>query len=151
MTPGASRTGGALILILGDQLSRSLSSLNQADPNRDQIVMVEVAEETAYANHHKKKIALIFAAMRHFAAELRTDGWQVDYVALDDPQNAGSFTAEIERAIKRFGPTKIVVTEPGEWRVRSMMDRWSDRFGLPVEILEDNRFVCTHARYGIWT
>ena len=45
--------------------------------------MVEVQEEATYVRHHKKKIAFLFSAMRHFADELRGLGWKVDYVTLD--------------------------------------------------------------------
>ncbi|HBC36624.1 MAG TPA: hypothetical protein DC045_20415, partial [Marinobacter adhaerens] len=45
-----------LILILGDQLTRNISALDNADKDRDLIVMAEVHEEASYTNHHKKKI-----------------------------------------------------------------------------------------------
>lgn len=112
--------------------------------------MAEVIEETTYVPHHKKKIAFILCAMRHFAVELREAGWQVDYVELDAPENSGSFTGEIERAIHRHQPGRIQVTEPGEHRVRKTMDGWADQFGLPIEILPDDRFVCSHERFSGW-
>jgi deoxyribodipyrimidine photolyase-related protein len=65
---------GSLILILGDQLSHDISSLKQAIRKSDVILMAEVWDEATYARHHKKKIAFIFSAMRHFAQELRSDG-----------------------------------------------------------------------------
>ncbi|MEO1066513.1 MAG: cryptochrome/photolyase family protein, partial [Pseudomonadota bacterium] len=99
-----------LILVLGDQLSPYLSSLTAANRETDCVLMVEVQEEATYVRHHKKKIAFLFSAMRHFAEGLRVDGWTVDYVKLDDPDNAGSFTGEVERAIARHAPSKIVVT-----------------------------------------
>lgn len=79
-----------VILILGDQLSSEMSSLKEGDKARDLVVMAEVAAETDYVAHHPKKIALIFAAMRHFAEELRAAGWQVAYTKLDDPDNTQS-------------------------------------------------------------
>lgn len=75
----------SLVLVLGDQLSHSLSALRAADKSRDVVVMAEVADETAYVPHHPKKIALILSAMRHFAEDLRAEGWQVAYTRLDDP------------------------------------------------------------------
>ena len=104
MSPEAPR----LVLVMGDQLSANLSSLAAADPARDRVLMVEVAEETTYVPHHKKKIAFILASMRHFAEYLRTDGWTVDYVKLDDPNNSGSFTGEVERAIERTNAAELV-------------------------------------------
>lgn len=81
-----------LILILGDQLSLGISSLDGADKGRDTVLMCEVMAEATYVGHHKKKIAFIFSAMRHFADELRGSGYKVRYTRIDDPDNAGSFT-----------------------------------------------------------
>ncbi|MGQ0457388.1 MAG: cryptochrome/photolyase family protein [Hyphomicrobium sp.] len=141
---------GDLILVLGDQLSRGLSSLRRADKSRDCVLMVEVADETTYVRHHKKKIAFILSAMRCFAAELKADGWRVDYVNLDDAGNSGSFTGEVERAAARVKPRHIVVTEPGEWRVLEMMRGWEAQFGVPVDILIDERFVASRAAFALW-
>ena len=141
---------GDLILVLGDQLSHSLPSLAAADPGRDRILMVEVREEATYVRHHKKKLAFVFAAMRHFAAELRAKGWTVDYVALDAADNSGSFTSEVVRAIERERPRRLVVTEAGEWRVREAMAGWSEAFGVPVEILQDRRFICSRDEFEGW-
>ena len=84
-----------LILVLGDQLTPNLSSLAAGDPARDRVLMAELHDEATYVRHHKKKIAFLFSAMRHFAGELRAAGWTVDYVKLDAPGNRGSFTAQL--------------------------------------------------------
>jgi deoxyribodipyrimidine photolyase-related protein len=112
--------------------------------------MAEVMEEAAYVPHHKKKIAFLFSAMRHFAESLREDGWTVDYVRLDDDGNSGSFTGELMRTTRRHGPDRILATEPGEWRVRQDMETWADETGLPVDILEDDRFLCPHEEFRDW-
>ena len=123
-----------LRLILGDQLTPSIATLDEADRQHDIILMAELADETAYVPHHKQKIAFILSAMRHFADELRGDGWRVDYVRLDDPANSGSFDGEVQRAVQRHGARGVQVTEPGEWRVRQMIDGWADTLGLRVRV-----------------
>jgi len=140
-----------LVLILGDQLSRDIAALDGIDPARDVVLMVEVAQETTYVPHHKQKIAFILSAMRHFAQGLRGEGLSVDYVTLDDPANTGSFTDELARAVARHRPDRVVVTEPGEWRVRRMMDDWAQDLGLPVEIRADDRFLCSRADFAAWS
>ena len=141
---------GTLVLILGDQLSHDLSALKGLDRSSATILMVEVAEEATYVPHHRKKIAFILSAMRHFAGELRAAGWQVDYVTLDAEENSGSFTGEIARAIAHHAIEMIRVTEPGEHRVKVAMAGWADRFGLPVEILPDTRFLSSPAEFADW-
>ena len=139
-----------LIPVLGDQLSFGLSSLTDANPDDTVILMMEVADETTYVRHHKRKIAFILSAMRHHALALRQAGWTVDYVKLDDPDNTGSFTGEIARAVERHAPERIVVTESGEWRVQAMLDAWETMFGIPVDIRADTRFIATHREFGGW-
>jgi deoxyribodipyrimidine photolyase-related protein len=139
-----------LIPILGDQLSHDLASIRDVDKTDAVVVLMEVAEETVYVRHHKRKIALILAAMRHFAEELRADGWTVDYVRLDDPANSGSFTGEIGRAVERHHARAIQIVECGEWRVKKMIDGWEKRFGLPVTLLDDDRFLCGILEFQTW-
>ncbi|MET0250558.1 MAG: cryptochrome/photolyase family protein [Novosphingobium sp.] len=139
-----------LIPVLGDQLSLNLSSLAGEERAGCVVLMMEVADETAYVRHHQTKLAYILSAMRHHAEALRGDGWRVDYVRLDDADNAGSFTGEVARAIDRHRPTRIVVTEASEWRVAAMLDSWGTLFGLPVDIRRDTRFVCSHREFEAW-
>ena len=112
--------------------------------------MCEVAAETGYVRHHQKKIVLLLSAMRHFAEELSAAGWQVAYTRLDDPGNAGSFTGEIGRALASYRPERVVVCEPGEWRVLEEMRAWPAKFAIPVDILADTRFVCRIDEFGAW-
>ncbi len=132
----------SIILILGDQLSFDLSSLRQSNQSHDIILMAEVAEETTYAAHHKKKFVLAFSAMRHFAEKLKAKGWQVDYIKLTDDGNTGSLAGEIERACKRHNISEVVMTEPAEWRLREALSH--------IRTLEDTRFICTHAAFNTW-
>ncbi len=137
-------------LVLGDQLSDSLSALSDAEPEHDLILMAEVLEEATYVRHHPQKIILIFSAMRHFAARLRERGFRVEYVALDDPDNAGSLTAEVGRCLSEFDCTRLIVTFPGEYRVLEMIQSWSAQFDADVEIRHDDRFYVTPEAFGRW-
>lgn len=112
--------------------------------------MVEVRRETTYVAHHKKKLVLVLSAMRHFAEELRSEGISVRYVRLDDPENTGSFTGELKRAVDDLPPDRIVVTEPGEWRVLEEIRCWSDKLGIPVGVRQDDRFFATRERFSKW-
>jgi len=139
-----------IALILGDQLTPGLASLQAIDKARDVVLMVEVQEEATYVPHHKKKIAFLLSAMRHYAAELRALGYKVDYVPLTDAENTHSFTGEVRRAIARHHATALHVCEPGEWRVLAAMLQWQGELALPVTIHPDNRFLCDHATFAAW-
>ena len=139
-----------LILVLADQLTPGLASLRDLDPADAVVLMAEVREECTYVRHHKKKIAFLFSAMRHFAGELRAAGWTVDYVTLDAPGNTQSFDGELHRALARHRPTQVRVVESGEHRVDAMMQAWRDMLPVPVDVLTDDRFLVSRAEFGRW-
>ena len=112
--------------------------------------MCEVAEEACYVPHHKQKLTFIFSAMRHFAAELQNDGITVNYSTINSSSNSGSFTGEVKRALKKYACSKIIVTEPGEWRVLEMLKTWQDSLKVTVEIRPDSRFLCSIDQFRQW-
>jgi deoxyribodipyrimidine photolyase-related protein len=146
----AHKTCRNLCVVLGDQLSLSLSALQDFDPKQDHILMCEVWDEATYVHHHKKKIAFLFSAMRHFAQSLKDKGFAVRYVTLDDPKNTHSFKGEVERAVKDLGPQRIICTMAGEYRVDQDMRSWASAFSYPVDIRDDDRFLCRINEFKKW-
>lgn len=138
-----------LRLILGDQLSETLPSLREAQKG-DIILMAEVHEEAIYVKHHKKKIAFLFSAMRHFSQALRENGHDVHYIKYDDEENQGSLFEEVKQQCAREEIDQICLTEPGEYRLLEAMQNWQRALNIPVEILEDDRFIASHARFETW-
>lgn len=138
-----------LRIVLGDQLTEDLASLVDCDKNNDLIFMCEVWDETQYVKHHKKKIILIFSAMRHFAEQLKQQGFQVVYTTLTDPKNTQSFTAELTRLLEAYQFDHIHMTEPSEYRVLELFQHWSQE-NQPIDILPDTRFLCNHQQFQNW-
>jgi deoxyribodipyrimidine photolyase-related protein len=139
-----------LFLVMGDQLSHSLASLQEMDAAHDTVLMCEVMEEATYVPHHPKKIAFLFAAMRHFAEELRAKQIIVRYVTLDDPDNTGSFMGELHRAVTALAPEKVMVTEPSEYRVFQMIQSWEQILPISIHMMPDTRFLATHSEFQTW-
>ncbi len=141
---------GKLRLILGDQLTATLPVLTEADKSQDVVLMAEVREEATYVKHHKKKIILLFSAMRHFAQSLKDDGFQVSYRCYDDKENQGSLLGEVQAAIKAHHLSEVVVTEPGEYRLLKSMQQWEHQLSVPVSVLPDARFYATKQEFSAW-
>ena len=140
----------ALRLILADQLSSSISSLR--DHQQDDVIMfAEVKAEATYVKHHKKKIAFLFSAMRHFAEELEQQGRTVKYIKYDNPKNTGSLFGEVARYIKHKNIDRIIVTEPAEYRLLEEMQGWQKKLKLVVELLDDDRFIATKHEFNEWS
>ncbi len=137
-----------LLLVLGDQLSLSLITLQEA-PDNAVVALCEVAEEARYVPHHIHKIGLFLAAMRHFAQALREKGFQVHYSTLDDADNTHSLITEAERIARLYDCSEIRAARPGEWRLwRAMQQR--DDPALPWQLLEDERFFTTPDDFSRW-
>ena len=139
-----------LRLILGDQLSESISSLKGYNSDTDIVLMCEVWNETTYMKHHKKKIAFIFSAMQHFSELLKNQGFNVQYIGLDAPENSGSLSGEAKRMLFKYNLDRIVVTHPGEYRVLQELRSLQNELNTVIEIREDDRFLCSLGDFSSW-
>lgn len=140
----------ALRLILGDQLNEQISSLSDCDKQNDVVLIAEVREEATYVKHHKKKIVLLFSAMRHFANQLRDANFNVAYRYYDDEDNQGSLLNELKLALQRHNLQHVVATFPGEYRLLKSMQQWEQVLGVSVEIRPDDRFISTPEQFSKW-
>ena len=137
-----------LIVILADQLSPALPSLREAKGD-DVILLAEVKQEASYVKHHKHKIILLFSAMRHFAEVLRQQDRNVIYV--DYQQGCSSLTSAVEHVLKQQSQLSgIMLTECGEYRLQQEINSWQQAFDVPVDMLEDDRFLCSASMFAKW-
>jgi deoxyribodipyrimidine photolyase-related protein len=139
-----------LIVILGDQLNLAISSLNGVNKEKDIILLAEVWQEASYVQHHKKKIAFIFSAMRHFAKELLAAGYFVHYTKFKNKKDNFSFKEEIRKLKEIKCIDKIIITYPGEYRVLKDINSWQADLGIEVEIRPDDRFLATLDEFKSW-
>ena len=139
-----------LRVVMGDQLTHHLASLREADKMSDVIVMGELSAEATSVRHHKKKIALIFAAMRHFAKELTEAGFQVIYQHYDHDHGANSFSELLQDAAEQTGLQNIVMTRASEYRVYDWQRQFQESWPGQVQLYEDDRFLASHEDFAIW-
>jgi len=78
------------IWILGDQLNKNnFALLSCLDIKKDTpIILVESFNLGSLNTYHCQKLVLIWSAMRHFAEELKKNGWQVTYAISDNFQQS---------------------------------------------------------------
>jgi len=105
--------------------------------------MAEAAEESTYVWSHKARITLFLSAMRHFRDTLRENGTAVHYRQLDHPRNHGSLSLELKRSIDILKPQRLVLTQPGEWRVQKALTTIAEAANLPLEVCNDGHFFET--------
>lgn len=136
------------MLVLGDQLNADASAFDGFDASRDGVGMAEVAGESEHVTSIKPRTALFLAAMRHFAEDLRARHLKLDYAELDDPANTQTLAGELERLVRRRRPARVIVTEPGDFRVRRELADVAVRLGVPLEIRPDRHFLCSGEEFA---
>ena len=139
-----------LIIILGDHLTHEISSLSDIDKTKDIVLMGEFYSEFAFVKHHKKKIAFIISAMRHFANELLDLGINLKYIKLDDKLNKNSLKDHVREIVENEPINQIIITHPSEYRVLQEIENWKNIFDISIDIREDNRFLCTQKEFSDW-
>ncbi|CAL4861228.1 cryptochrome/photolyase family protein [Microbacterium sp. MM2322] len=137
-----------LVIVLGDQLDLDASAFDDFDPALDAVWMAEVAEESEHVWSSKQRTAVFLAAMRHFAEELTDAGRPLHYAKLDDPGTADSLAAQLTADLGRLKPEGLIVTEPGDWRVRTSLEEVAAATGIPLDVREDRHFFSTVAEFG---
>lgn len=145
-----------LVLVLGDQLDEASAAFDGFDAAVDAVWMAEVAEESEHVWTHKARIALFLSAMRHFRERLASRGITVDYRELPAKKAArepSSLAAALSVSVKALAkaeqaPDRLIVVEPGEWRVRESLLVAADALGIPLEIRSDRHFFSSPAEFA---
>jgi len=144
--------GLRLRLVLGDQLDPHGTQLQAFDPARDRAVLIEAPGEATHVWSHKARIALFLAAMRQYASLLKARGVATIHVELDDPAFADepSLVGRLARLMAHTGAAELVVVEPGEWRLARDIEALCARQRIPLTVLPDEHFLCSHEEFAAW-
>ncbi|MEY3200538.1 MAG: hypothetical protein RIR70_88 [Pseudomonadota bacterium] len=138
-----------LILVLGDQLDDHSAALADIDPARDRVLMIEAIQESTHAPSHKARTVLFLSAMRHFAKRLQSRALAVDYLALGTHPHT-SLAAALAAQLKATRPEKLIVVEPGEYRMRESLKAACKASGTALTILPDTHFLCSLEQFRAW-
>jgi deoxyribodipyrimidine photolyase-related protein len=106
------------VWIPGDQLLASHPALRAAEERvgkeQVRVVLIETQARQARYPYHRQKRVLILSAMRHYAALLRSNGYQVDYL------NAKTIRAGMEVHLARFQPHQLISMAASEFGARQL-------------------------------
>lgn len=143
----------SLVVVLGDQLDLQSPALADFDCQADLVWMAEVREESTHVWTHKCRIAIFLSAMRHFRETLKQAGYPVEYRELSPSGNrqADKITTLADALaidLERLKPQKIVLVQPGEYRVQEDLVRCAAELDVPMEILEDTHFLCSREMFA---
>ncbi len=127
------------VWVLGDQLNRTISSLEGRDPGDCRVLFVESTAKRASKRWHVQRLHLVVSAMRHFAAELRDDGFEVDY------RVARTLGAGLREHCDAFHVDEVVAMEPMSWAGRAMLESHG------ATLTKNNQFACHYDEFAEWT
>jgi deoxyribodipyrimidine photolyase-related protein len=138
-----------LIVVLGDQLDRESTVLEDFDPARDAIWMAECTGESTHVWSHKARIALFLASMRHFRDDTIARGWPTHYRALGE-HTAAQLDQALGEDLRRLKPERIVLVRPGEWRLREALRAVAKAEGVDYAERPDRHFFIEPDDFTDW-
>jgi len=138
-----------LVFVLGDQLDEKSPALEDFDSATDIALMAEVRDESTQVWSSKPRTAFFFAAMRHFAAALEQRGIDVDYRRIGT-HAFDSLVAVLADAVGKYRPQKIVIAEPGDWRVEQALIAFGKTVNAELVFREDTHFLCSRREFSDW-
>ena len=98
-----------IIYIPFDHLHRNYGALKDADRSKDVVVLVESARMVTGDRWHPERIFFMVSAARHFAEELRDEGFTVEYV------KAATTVDGLKEMVAKYGELPIVCAEPSSF------------------------------------
>ena len=132
-----------LIVIFGDQLNRDAAAFDGFDAAHDAVWMAEVDYESKHVWSHKQRIAIFLSGMRHFRDALLAEDIRVEYTQLDDGKESNKFSKRLGLDLRALRPEKVIVTQPGEWRVLQGLKKVCRGEDVPLEVRDDRHFYTT--------
>jgi len=130
------------VWVFGDQLNRKIGALRDMQPGDCRVLFVESALKIGSKRWHRQRLHLVVSAMRHFAAELIEDGFEVDY------RHEPSFVDGYRAHCAEFEVDRLIVMEPMSWDVTELLGRL--RHGGRVETLRNDQFFCHYDEFAAW-
>jgi len=102
------------------------------------VLFVESATKLASKRWHKQRRHVVISAMRHFAAELAEEGFEVDY------RTAATLPAGLGEHVAEFDVDRVIAMEPMSWDGRAMLARCG------VTIDRNTQFLCHYQDFADW-
>lgn len=127
------------VWILGDQLLQSHPALAVAEAavgrEHVRVLLIESAARLAQQPYQRKKLALLLSAMRHYAAELESLGYVVDY------RRATDFRSGLAAHLAATGSARLLTMAAAEAPTRHLQQDLGIALETPVDLLPNTQFL----------
>jgi deoxyribodipyrimidine photolyase-related protein len=133
----------ASVWILGDQLLAQHPALAAAEQEHARenlrVVLIESRARTERLPYQRKKLVLLFSAMRHYAEQLRQQGYIVAYI------QAPTFLDGLRQHIAAWQPDRLFIVEASEWPERTFQQTGlAAAAGIATTLLPNTQFLVGH-------
>ncbi len=135
------------VWVLGDQLSLENVALKAAEKDRTVVLMVESKARGQVLRYHRQKLVLIYAAMRHFAEEMKAAGWTVNYIRLEEGLG---FEAAARKHLEEHPGTVFRLAEPNSFLETDALRKLGRKLDVSVEFLPTAQFLCPRVEFAEW-
>jgi deoxyribodipyrimidine photolyase-related protein len=111
--------------------------------------MAEVRDESTLVWSSKVRTAYFFSAMRHFAETLRARGFMLEYARIG-ANGFSSLADALAAAVERLQPEKVLMLEPGDWRVERAISDLATTAKFALALREDRHFLISRREFADW-
>lgn len=132
------------IWVLGDQLWVGQSAIEScaADKANTSVIFIESLDYVKARRYHQQKLVLVWSAMRHFAEELKVEGWSVTYEIAD------SFETPLSEWIEKNNISELRVMEPADRPFAALLDGLT--LGCELTRSPNNHFLWSTQEFEEW-
>ena len=127
-----------ILYIPFDHLHRNYGVLKDSNPKSVLVVFVESARMCTGRNWHPERLFFLISSARHFAEELRSEGYQVEYV------KAATTIDGLKQVQKKYGSLPIHCAEPSSFRQFQALKE----FGVMFH--ENDFFLTSRSLFAEW-
>ncbi|MEM8778932.1 MAG: cryptochrome/photolyase family protein [Cyanobacteria bacterium P01_G01_bin.49] len=132
------------IWVLGDQLNTKQAALFSCQNNKltTPVILIESLNYVKKRPYHQQKLVLIWSAMRHFAEELRSEGWQVTYNIQDD------FKTPLLQWIEKHKITELRIMRTHNRPFLQLINHL--QLNCKITFIENNHFLWSSQDFQQW-
>ena len=127
-----------ILYIAFDHLHRNFGVLKDADSKTDLIVLVESARMTSGRSWHPLRLHFLISSAQHFAQELRSEGFTVEYY------KSPTTIDGLDQAREQYGDLPIFSAEPSSFKQSANL------LSYGVTFIENDFFLTPRPLFQSW-
>lgn len=127
-----------LLFVPFDQLSRQRGILQSAEPATDRIVFIQNDVFIRSRKWHRQRLFFLLSSARHFAEELKAQGFTVDWI------RAETIGDTLRRHAQDCGNLEIWATHPSSFAMLEALE------SCGAQLVENDFFLTARAQFDEW-